>query len=136
MSTRLKYLLDTNIISELVRNPNGILKEKIAEVGEESLCTSIIVTGELRFGAEKKGSERLRYQLEAILSTLMILPFEEPADKQYATLRSKLEKSGTLIGPNDMLIAAHAISLGLIIITANFREFSQVQGLGVENWLD
>jgi tRNA(fMet)-specific endonuclease VapC len=135
MSSKLKYLLDTNIISELVRNPNGILKDKIAEIGEASVCTSIIVTGELRFGAEKKGSERLRHQLEAILSTLVILSFEEPADKQYAILRSRLEKSGTLIGPNDMLIAAHTISLGLILVTANFREFSQVPGLGVENWL-
>jgi tRNA(fMet)-specific endonuclease VapC len=136
MSAKLKYLLDTNIISELVRNPNGILKYKITEAGETSICTSIIVSGELRFGVEKKGSERLRHQLETILSTLVIQPFEEPADKQYAILRSKLEKSGTLIGPNDLLIAAHAISLGLILITANFREFSQVPGLGVENWLD
>jgi tRNA(fMet)-specific endonuclease VapC len=136
MSSKRKYLLDTNIISELVRNPNGILKEKIAEAGEASVCTSIIVSGELRFGVEKKRSERLRHQLEAILSTLEILPFEEPADRQYAILRSKLEKSGNLIGPNDMLIAAHAISLGLILVTANFREFSRVPGLGVENWLD
>lgn len=135
MSSKLKYLLDTNIISELMRNPHGIVKDKISAAGEESVCTSIIVASELRFGVEKKGSERLRYQLEAILSTLEILPLEEPADLQYAILRSKLEKSGTPIGPNDMLIAAHAVSLGLILVTANSKEFSQVPGLAVENWL-
>jgi tRNA(fMet)-specific endonuclease VapC len=73
MSLRLKYLLDTNIISELVRNPQGELRIKLLKQ-EKSVCTSIIVSSELRFGVEKKGSERLRYQMEAILSTIEILP--------------------------------------------------------------
>ena len=136
MISKPRYLLDTNILSDLVRNPHGVIKEQIIGVGEDAICTSIIVSSELRFGAEKKGSERLRFQLEAILSAIEILPFEEPADKQYAKLRNILEKAGTPIGPNDMLIAAQAISLGLILVTANFREFCQVPGLGVENWLD
>lgn len=136
MSPKFRYLLDTNIISELVRNPHGEIKNKITEAGEESVCTSIIVSSELRFGAEKKGSERLRFQLEAILSTIEILPFQEPADMQYAILRSKLEKAGNPIGPNDMLLAAQAISLGLTLVTANYKDFSQIQGLAVENWLD
>jgi tRNA(fMet)-specific endonuclease VapC len=135
MSSKPKYLLDTNIISALMRNPHGVLKEKITEAGEASVCTSIIVSSELRFGVEKKGTEQLQYQLEAILSTIEILPLEEPSDKQYTILRAKLEKAGTPIGPNDMLIAAQAISLGLILVTANFKEFSQVPGLAVENWL-
>lgn len=74
--------------------------------------------------------------MEAILSTIEILPFQEPADRHYAILRFKLEKAGTPAGPNDMLIAAQAISLGLTLVTANYKEFSQIQGLAVENWLD
>ena len=135
MSPNLKYLLDTNIISELVRNPHGNIKDQIARVGEETVCTSIIVSSELRFGAEKKASQKLSFQLETILSTIEILPFEEPADRQYATIRNYLEKAGTPIGPNDMLIAAQATSLGLILVTANFQEFSRVPGLAVENWI-
>jgi tRNA(fMet)-specific endonuclease VapC len=135
MSSKLQYLLDTNIISELVRNPQGKVRDRIAQIGEDAVCTSIIVSSELRLGAEKKASKRLSSQLEAILSTIEILPFKEPADRQYAALRHHLEKVGTPIGPNDMLIAAQAISLGLILITANFREFSQVPGLAVENWI-
>jgi tRNA(fMet)-specific endonuclease VapC len=109
--------------------------DHIARVGEESICTSIFVAGELRFGADKKGSERLAFQLEAVLSAITILPLEEPADRHYAKLRHHLEKAGTPIGPNDMLIAAHALSLGLILVSANQREFSRVPGLAVENWL-
>ena len=136
MSSKPQYLLDTNIISELVRNPHGRLKDQIALVGEEAVCTSIIVSSELRFGAEKKGSKKIRSQLEAILSAIEILPFQELADRQYATLRCQLEKAGTPIGPNDMLVAAQAISQGLILVTANFKEFSQVPGLAVENWIE
>ncbi len=136
MNLNLQYLLDTNIISELVRNPQGIIKDRIAVIGEDAICTSIIVSSELYFGVEKKGSIRLRNQLETILSALVILPLEEPADRQYAVLRSNLEKAGTPVGPNDMLIAAQAISLGLTLVTANIREFSLVQGLAVENWLE
>ncbi len=136
MNSNLQYLLDTNIISELVRNPQGFIRDRIAAVGEDAICTSITVSSELHFGIEKKGSIRLRNQLEAILSAILIIPFEEPADRQYAVLRTGLEKAGTPIGPNDMLIAAQAISHGLTLVTANFREFSQVQGLAVENWVE
>lgn len=135
MNSRLKYLLDTNIISDLVRNPQGKVRDRIAQVGEDSVCTSIIVSSELRFGAHKKGSERLSFQLEAILSTIVILPLEEPTDRQYAVLRCSLEKAGTPIGPNDMLIAAQAVSLGLILVTANYSELCRVPELAVENWL-
>jgi tRNA(fMet)-specific endonuclease VapC len=135
MNSSLRFLLDTNIISALVRNPQGMATDQIAREGEESICTSIIVASELRFGAEKKGSERLTYQLEAVLSAIVTLPLEEPADRRYAKLRHHLEKAGTPIGPNNMLIAAQALSLGLTLVSANLREFSRVPGLAVENWL-
>ncbi len=130
-----RYLLDTNILSDLVRHPQGKVAGRIVQEGEKSICTSIVVAGELRFGAVKRGSERLTAQLEAVLSALEILPLEEPADRRYGELRNYLEQQGTTIGPNDMLIAAHALSLSLTVVTANDREFSRVSGLKVENWL-
>lgn len=135
MNSKLRYLLDTNILSELVRDPHGKITERIARVGEERVCTSIVVAAELRFGALKKGSKRLTRQLETILSALEILPMEEPVDRRYAEIRHHLQNTGTPIGPNDMLIAAHALSLGMTVVTANEREFSRVPGLAVENWL-
>lgn len=130
-----RFLLDTNILSDLVRRPQGKIAERIAREGEKSICTSIVVAAELRFDAEKRGSERLTTQLEVILSAIDTLPLEEPADRQYARLRKYLEERGTPIGPNDMLIAAHALALDCTVITANEREFSRVPGLKVENWL-
>jgi len=130
-----RYLLDTNILSDLVRNPQGLIAQKIASAGEGSICTSIIVAGELRFGARKLGSKQLTTQLDTILSAIDILPLEEPADHRYAELRAHLEKHGTPIGPNDMLIAAHALMLDCVVVTANEREFSRVPKLRVENWL-
>lgn len=130
-----RYLLDTNIVSELVLRPHGMVAEKIAHVGERNVCTSIVVAGELRFGAVKRGSDQLTRQLETILSALEILPLEEPADRHYADVRNHLQKQGTIIGPNDLLIAAHALSLEMVVVTANEREFSRVPSLSVENWL-
>ena len=130
-----RYLLDTNIVSDLVRNPAGAIAQRIAIVGEDRVCTSLVVSAELRFGALKKGSPRLSSQLEAILSALDILPMEEPLDLHYAELRLELERRGTPIGGNDMLIAAQARALDLTLVTANEREFSRVPGLSVENWL-
>lgn len=132
---KLYYLLDTNILSDLVRYPQGVVAKRIAVEGEKSVCTSIIVASELRFGANKRGSKRLTAQLETILSALEILPLEEPADRHYGELRTYLEKRGEVIGPNDMLIAAHALMLDCVVVTDNVREFSRVPGLKVENWL-
>jgi tRNA(fMet)-specific endonuclease VapC len=131
----LRYLLDTNIISELVRHPQGVIAMKVAQVGEESVCTSIIVAGELRFGAAKRGSERLSAQLDAVLFALEILPLEPPADHHYGLLRRHLEQQGTPIGPNDMLIAAHGLALDLTVVTHNVQEFSRVPDLKVESWV-
>ena len=131
----MRHLLDTNIVSDLVRNPQGKVASRIAEAGEDTVCTSVIVAAELRFGAVKKGSERLKTQLERVLAALAILPFEEPADLAYATLRVQLEAAGTPIGGNDMLIAAQAMAAGFCVVTDNEREFARVSGLTVENWL-
>lgn len=129
------YLLDTNIISNLVRQPTGPVFQQLAKTGEASVCTSIIVACELYFGAQKSGSMRLRQQLTLILQRLPILPIEPPVETYYAQIRTHLEQAGTPIGPNDLLIAAHALALGLTVVTANQREFLRVPSLSVENWL-
>lgn len=129
------YLLDTNIVSDLVRNPQGRVAQRVREVGEAQVCTSIIVAAELRYGATKKASSRLTAQLEAVLDVLDILPFEAPADATYGLLRTRLEQAGQPIGGNDLLIAAQAVALGYAMVTDNEREFTRIDGLLVENWL-
>jgi len=129
------YLLDTNIVSALVRDPQGHVAQRIAGVGESAIATSAIVAAELRFGARKRGSERLTRHVETLLQALEILPFEPPADRHYAQIRWQLECAGTPIGPNDMLIAAQARAEQRTMVTANVGEFSRVEGLRVENWL-
>ena len=131
----MRYLLDTNIVADLVRNPQGGVAERIREVGETEVCTSIIVAAELRYGAAKKGSPRLSAQVEAILGALEVLPFEAPADAAYGRLRARLVRTGQPIGANDLLIAAHALALGHALITANEREFARIKDLPCENWL-
>ncbi len=130
------FLLDTNILSDLVRHPQGAVADRIAAEGERTVCTSIIVAAELRFGAVKSGSRKLADHVDLILSALEILPLEAPADRQYGKIRLQLTRQGTPIGPNDLLIAAHALSLDITLVTANTREFSRVPGLKVENWLE
>ena len=128
-------MLDTNIISDLITNPQGRTAMRIAKVGEDNICTSIIVAAELRYGAAKRGSARLSEQLAGYLGALDVLPFERPADVLYGELRTRLEQSGKPIGANDMLIAAQALALQYPLVTDNEREFSRVEGLTVENWL-
>lgn len=131
----MRFLLDTNIVSDLVRHPRGRIADRIAEVGEQHVCTSIIVAAELRYGAAKKGSSRLTAQLEAVLGALDVLAFESPVDTVYGELRARLERSGQSIGANDLLIAAHALALGHTVVTDNEREFSPIEDLRVGNWL-
>ena len=129
------YLLDTNILSDLIKNPQGKVAKKISQAGEEHVCTSIIVASELRYGVEKSGSQVLRKRIDELLRVLSILPFSEPADIRYGKIRSDLHAKGKPIGPNDMLIAAHALANDLVLATANEKEFSRVEGLQIENWL-
>jgi tRNA(fMet)-specific endonuclease VapC len=131
----MRYLLDTNIVSDLVRSPQGRITKRIREVGDAQVCTSIIVAAELRYGAVKKGSPRLTAQLEAVLRALEILPFEAPADIHYGLLRARLEQAGQAIGANDLLIAAQTLALRHTLVTNNEREFARINDLPCENWL-
>ena len=129
------FLLDTNIVSDLMRDPRGRVSRRIAQAGEQNVCTSVIVAAEMRYGIAKRGSARLLTQLETIFLRLEILPLEPPSDIVYGDLRARLERAGTLIGPNDLLIASQVLALDLTLVTDNEREFSRVPDLRIENWL-
>ena len=129
------YMLDTNIISDLIRNPQGKAAKRIAKVGENNICTSIIVAAELRYGCAKSGSKSLLKAIEDLLGEITVLPFEVPADSRYGAVRAELEAQGRPIGGNDLLIAGHALATGSTIVTANADEFRRIRGLRVENWL-
>lgn len=129
------YLLDTNIVSDLIRRPHGPAARRNAAVAEDGVVTSIIVAGELRYGLELKRSARLTDQTEQVLAALPIMPFESPADIHYGWLRADLRRRGQQIGANDLFIAAHALALGATLVTDNVREFERIEGLQLENWL-
>src|ERR1035441_4132880 len=132
------YLLDSNAISEMMRNPHGpvalIYRSREFDPNVR-LCTSIVSASELRYGAAKKRSALLSQRVDRMLSSLEVVPLAPGADTEYATLRADLERKGQPIGPNDMLIAAHALALDAILVTDNVREFKRVKGLKIENWL-
>ncbi len=128
-------MLDTNIVSELARNPHGAVVRRIAEVGPDAICVSIITAAELRYGCAKKGSPKLLAQIEAILESVQVIAFDVPADTEYGGIRAELEAAGKPIGPNDLFIAAHAYALGAVLVTANTDEFTRIRALQVENWL-
>jgi tRNA(fMet)-specific endonuclease VapC len=130
-----RYLLDTNIVSDLVWAPHGRVAERIREVGESNVCTGIVVAAELRYGVAKKGSSRLTAQLEAVLGALEVVSLEPPVDREYAQVRTALEREGRPIGGNDMLLAAHCLALQCTLVTDNEREFARVPGLAWTNWL-
>ena len=94
----MRFLLDTNIVSDLVKHPQGVIADRISAVGEKRVCTSIIVAAELRYGAAKKASARLTGQLDAVLAAIDVLAFESPGDRSYGRLRATLEKSGSWSG--------------------------------------
>jgi tRNA(fMet)-specific endonuclease VapC len=133
--TRRRYLLDTDSLSQLVREPQGPVAARIAEVGERRVFTSIIAACALRFGAAKRGSKKLTRHVEAVLGAMEIAPVQAGVDRHYAAIRTALERKGTPIGANDMLIAAHARALGAVCVTGNVTEFKRVPSLRVENWL-
>lgn len=129
------YLLDTNALSALIHEPAGTVAQRLGAVGVDQVCTSVIVAAELRYGAAKRGSLRLSERVGDSLNLIEVRPFERPADEIYGRLRADLEARGLVISGHDMLIAAHALSLDLIVVTDNEGEFRRVPALQVENWL-
>jgi tRNA(fMet)-specific endonuclease VapC len=131
-----RTMLDTNIVSDLIRHPQGRAARRLHQHGETGICISIITAAELRCGAAKRGSTQLLDRVEAVLSVIDILPFDVPADVEYGAIRTELEAAGQPIGPTDLFVAAHARAVGVTLVTHNVAEFRRVRGLMVENWLE
>ncbi|UCI09795.1 type II toxin-antitoxin system VapC family toxin [Mesorhizobium sp. B1-1-8] len=132
----MRFMLDTNIISDIIRNPAGKAAGAVAREGDSAVCTSIVVASELRYGCARKGSAKLLAKVEELLAEVPVLPLDVPSDAKYGALRADLEASGQIIGHNDLFIAAHACTLGVTLVTANIGEFSRIKDLKVENWLE
>lgn len=131
----MRFLLDTDTLSNIIREPRGPAARRITHHPVGNVITSIIVAGELKFGLLRKAATIQQARLEALLARVPPAPFKAPADQIYAEVRLELERRGSPIGANDMLIAAHALTLDCTLVTANEREFCRVPGLRVENWL-
>jgi tRNA(fMet)-specific endonuclease VapC len=131
----MKYLLDTNICIYIINErPLQVMarfrQERIGDIGVSSLSAA-----ELAYGVEKSGSDRNRQALDKFLAPLEIAPFDEAAFRHYGRLRADLERRGQPIGSMDMLIAAHAWALNVVLVTNNTREFERVNALHLENWV-
>ena len=131
-----RYLLDTDTLSQLISRPDGVVATMIGELPDDSVYTSVIVACELRFGACKRGSAALTQRVEQCLNSMEVLALEPGVDQVYGQLRAALEKGGRPIGGNDLLIAAHALSAGLVLVTHNTAEFQRVPKLAIEDWLE
>jgi tRNA(fMet)-specific endonuclease VapC len=130
----LKYMLDTNICIFTVKNRPAHMRE-VFNRHHGQMCISAVSLMELIYGAEKSASpERNLAVVEGFAARLEVLPYDEIAASHTGQLRAELAKSGTPIGPYDQMIAGHARSRGLIIVTNNRREFDRVPGLRVEDW--
>lgn len=132
----MRYLLDTNICIYLITRKNEELIRRIRNYEIEELCISTITVSELEYGIQKsKYQEKNKIALIEFLIPFQILEYDLSAAKEYGKIRAELEKRGEIIGPMDLLIAAHAKSESLTIVTNNDREFGRVDGLSVENWM-
>ncbi|MBE1708971.1 MULTISPECIES: type II toxin-antitoxin system VapC family toxin [Mesorhizobium] len=132
----MRFMLDTNIISDMIRNPAGKAAGAMVREGDAAVCTSIVVASELRYGCARKGSTKLLKKVEDLLAEIPVLPLDVPVDAEYGALRAELEAVGQPIGHNDLFIAAHACVLGTTLVTANIGEFTRIRKLKVENWLE
>jgi tRNA(fMet)-specific endonuclease VapC len=131
----MKYLVDTNICIYIMnRRPKGVVQRfKQFEVGDVGIST--ITVSELQYGVAKSVHRKDNHQrLEQFMAPLEILAYDEMATGAYGDIRYHLEKNGQLIGPLDVLIAAHALSRNLILVTNNDKEFKRIKNLRVENW--
>lgn len=131
----LRYLLDTNLCIRVLRDrPAGLRERFNAEA--EALCTSDVVLYELLYGAERSARPaETRREVERFVARLSVLPFDGDAAAHAAEIRASLERRGGVIGPYDLMIAGHARSRGLVVVTGNLSEFGQVEGLRCEDWL-
>ena len=131
----MKYMMDTNICIYAIKNKPESVIRKILSQNPEDLCISVVTYAELRHGVEKSQAvEKNRIAMSLFLSAITVLDFDGEAAEAYGQIRAELERKGTPIDPMDLLIAGHARSQGLILVTNNTREFARVTGLRIEDW--
>jgi tRNA(fMet)-specific endonuclease VapC len=132
----IRFLLDTNICIETIRGKSARVLAHLRKCDAGTVGISSITLAELRYGVSRSSDPpRNLAALARFCAPLEIMAFDEPAAASYGDLRHALQSAGTPIGPLDMLIAAHAMSLGAILVTNNEREFRRVRELAVENWV-
>lgn len=129
-----RYLLDTNIISDVFRNPGGAVDQALRVREGQEIGTSLIVRGEILFGLKKNNNLRGLRRFEMLLESILVWPLEEPTEDHYAALRADMERHGNQVGANDLWIAAQALALNAIVVTDD-RAFQRMPGLKIENWL-
>ena len=131
----MRYMLDTNMCIFLMKNRPEVV-EKYRQNKEHGIAISAITAAELQFGVFNSSQpEKNRNNLTAFFTGLAVLDFDDTAALEYGRIRAELQRNGTPIGPLDMLIAAHAKSCGMVLVTNNTREFSRVNGLKLDDWL-
>ena len=131
----MKYMMDTNICIYAIKNKSESVIRKILSQNPEDLCISVVTYAELMHGVEKSHAvEKNRIAMSLFLSAITVLDFDGEAAEAYGQIRAELERKGTPIDPMDLLIAGHARSQGLILVTNNTREFARVTGLRIEDW--
>jgi len=130
-----KYLLDTNVCVDFLNRRYPSVTERIRISSPEDLCLSTVVVAELRYGADRSERRKENHErLDVLTAEIQCLDFDLEASRAYGRIRSALEAEGAPVGPYDMMIAVHALSQGLILVTDNEREFRRISGLEIENW--
>lgn len=130
----MKFLLDTDSVSYALRGEGGVA-EQIRQHRPSELCVSAVTLAELRFGAERRGSRRLQRLIDLFVGDVAVAPFDAEAADRFGKVASALVSKGTPIGALDTMIAAHALQLGLILVTHNLKHFRRVRGLEVADWV-
>ncbi len=132
----MNYMLDTNIISYLIKNRDFKLINKFEQISENAtICVSSITVAELFYGVKKRKNQKLEIAVRELLYPLEKVSFDENSALIYGDIRTELERNGEIIGSYDMLIAAHAKSIAAILVTNNMSEFKRVKNLKLENWV-
>ena len=131
----MRFMLDTNIIAYAKNNKPETVLEKLQSYAPDELCISVVTLAELEYGVfNSSNPDRNQLALTLFLAGIEILPFDDDAAVEYGRIRADLRKKGAPIGANDLMIAAHAKSRGLVLVTNNTREFERVEGLEIEDW--
>ena len=131
----MKYMLDTDICIDLIRKKNDLILRRLKRRSPEDVCVSAVTLSELEYGVSKSSNpSKNRLALAEFMTPITVLPYDDQVANTYGQIRAELEKDGIPIGPLDNMIAAHALALGLVVVTNNEREFCRVSGLKVQNW--